>query len=59
MRRTVEFAIMAVTTNKVFPKIFKDADAAEDYKSKRSDPAHWKVVRREVTYGEWENVNHK
>jgi hypothetical protein len=51
--KVTEYAIAAVTTNKVFPKVFITEEEAEQFKERRLDPSHWKVVSREVTYGEW------
>lgn len=48
-----EYAIAAVTTNKIFPKVFLTEEEAEQFKERRPDPSHWKVVSRDVTYGEW------
>lgn len=49
----IEHAIAAITTGKVFPKVFETEKEAEQFKERRPDPSHWKVVSREVTYGEW------
>lgn len=51
--KTTEYAIASATTNTVFPKVLKTLEEAEDYRSKRPDPSHWKIVSREVTYSEW------
>ena len=51
--KVTEYAIAAVTTDKVFPKVFITEDEAEQFKERRPDPSHWKLVSREVTYGEW------
>lgn len=48
-----EYAIAAVTTDKVFPKVFITEKEANDFREGRPDPSHWKLVSREVTYGEW------
>jgi len=55
MERKTEFAIAAVATNKVFPKQFATHEEAEAYRLKRPDPTHWKVVSREITYGDWKD----
>ena len=48
-----EYAIAAVTTDKVVPMFFMTEEEAERFKERRPDPSHWKLVSREVTYGEW------
>lgn len=48
-----QHAIAAVTTGKVFPVVFVTEEEAKQFKDKRPDPTHWKLVSREVTYGEW------
>ena len=53
MEKKIEYAIAAVTTDKVFPKVFITEEEADKFKSYRPDPSHWKVVSREVTYSEW------
>lgn len=49
----IEYAVAAVTTDKIFPKVFLTEDEANRFKDCRPDPSHWKLVSREVTYGEW------
>lgn len=51
--KKIEYAIASVTTDKVVPKIFITKEEAEKYKSYRPSPAHWKIVSREVVYGDW------
>ena len=51
--KTIEYSIAAVTTNNVFPKVFTTKIEAENFRMKRPNPSHWKVVSREITYGEW------
>lgn len=51
--KVTEYAIAAVTTDKVFPVIFTTEADAERFRKRRNDPSHWKVVSREITYGEW------
>lgn len=53
METKVEYGIASVSTGKVVPVKFETQTEAEIYRSRRVDPAHWKVVSREVTYGEW------
>lgn len=48
-----EYAVAAVATDKIFPKIFITEDEAKQFQEHRPDPSHWKIVSREVTYGEW------
>lgn len=48
-----EYAIAAITTDKVFPKIFEREEDAENFKQARPEPDHWKVVKRTVNYSEW------
>lgn len=54
MEKKTEYAIAAIVNGKVFPKVFMLEEEAEKYKSYRPDPNCWKVVKREVTYGEWQ-----
>lgn len=54
MEKKIEYAIAAVTTDKVFPKVFMTEEEAKKFKSYRPNPSHWKVVSREVTYSEWQ-----
>ena len=51
--KVTEYAVAAISTGKVFPKIFRTKEGAEGFRAMRSDPSHWKLVSREVTYGEW------
>ena len=53
MDKKKQFAIAAVTTGRVFPKIWETYDEAEQYRMRRQNPENWKVVCREITYGEW------
>lgn len=53
MQKIIEYGLMAINTGKVFPKIFNTKDDAEKYRLRSVDPEHWKVVSREVMYGEW------
>lgn len=53
MDKKIEYAIAAVTTDKVYPKVFTTETEAEQFRERRPDPSHWKVVSREVTYSEW------
>ena len=52
--KKIEYAIAVVTNGKVFPKVFITKEEAEKYKSHRPDPASWKIVSREVIYGDWQ-----
>lgn len=54
MIEKTEYAVRAVTTKKVFPKVFKTKDDAEKNRQKHADPEHWEIVKRNVLYGEWE-----
>lgn len=54
MNKNIEFAMVSIVTGKVFSKIFKTENDAKEYISKRHNPENWKVVCREVIYGEWE-----
>lgn len=54
MEKKIEFAVAAITTNKVFPKVFSTKEEAETNRLKHADPSHWKIVKREVIYGKWE-----
>lgn len=49
-----QYAIKVVSSVKVFPKYFDTLEEAEGYRKQRSDPDHWEVVSRTVTYGNWE-----
>lgn len=44
-----QYAIATVTTGRVFPKVFDTEQDAIDYKNKKPEPDHWKVVKREIT----------
>ena len=48
-----EYSLAVVSTGKVIPKIFPTEQEAEEYRAQRSDPEHWKVVRRAVIYKGW------
>lgn len=48
-----EYAIAAVTSNKVVPKVFITEEEAEQFREQRPDPSHWRIVSREVTYSQW------
>ena len=54
MEKKIEYAIALVINDKVVPKVFTTEEEAELFRERRPDPSHWKVVRREVTYGEWQ-----
>lgn len=54
MEKKIEYAIAAVVNGKVFPKVFMSEEEAKLFRKVRPDPSHWKIVRREVVYGEWE-----
>lgn len=54
MEKKIEYAIATVVNGRIFPKVFMSEEEAEKYKSYRPDQSHWKIVRREVVYGEWE-----
>lgn len=49
-----QYAIKVKKSLKVFPKYFDTLEEAEEYRAQRSDPDHWEVVSRTVTYGDWE-----
>ena len=49
----MQYAIAAVSTGKIFPRIFKTETEAEEYISHRTDPNKWRVVCRDVVCGEW------
>lgn len=51
--KRMEFAIAAVTTGKIFPKIFKNKKDAERFRLERADPDHWKVVSRAIWETDW------
>lgn len=53
MEKKTEYGIAVVSNGKVLPVKFETQTEAEIYRSRRVDPTHWKVVSREVTYGEW------
>lgn len=50
--KRMEFAIAVVTTGKVFPKIFKSKEDAEQFRLERADPDHWKIVSRTIVIDE-------
>lgn len=52
--KKIEFAIATIGKNKVVPKIFQSEEEAEKYRLQRHNPSNWKVVKREVIYGEWQ-----
>lgn len=52
--RKIEFAIATVGTTKVVPKTFLSETEAEKFRLQRHNPSNWKVVKREVIYGEWQ-----
>lgn len=52
--RKIEFAIATIGTTKVVPKIFQLETEAEKFRLQRHNPSNWKVVKREVIYGEWQ-----
>lgn len=54
VEKRYQYAIAGVTTGHVFPKTFDSEQEAVDYKKKRPEPDHWKIVKREVTYTNWE-----
>ena len=54
MEKKVEYAIAAAVNGKVFPKVFMSEEEVKLFIKIRPDPSHWKIVRREVVYGEWE-----
>ena len=54
VEKRYQYAIAGVTTGRVFPKIFDSEQEAIDYKKKRPEPDNWKIVKREVTYTNWE-----
>ena len=53
MEKKIEYAIAAVVNGKVFPRVFMSEEEAKLFIEIRQDPSHWKIVRREVVYGEW------
>lgn len=53
MAKRIEYAIASVTTNKIVPRVFATKEEAKKFKDLRPDPTHWKLVSREVTYGDW------
>ena len=53
MKKKIEYAIASITTNKIVPKIFTTKEGAEMFKSYRPNSDHWKIVSREVIYGDW------
>lgn len=57
--KKIEYGVRAVTTKKVFPKVFDTKKEAEKNRQKHADPNHWEVVKREVVYGEWEQEGEK
>lgn len=59
MKEKIEYAIMAVTTGKVFPKTFDTPKEAQQFRDKRPDPSHWKVVHRTITYSDWKDNDYK
>lgn len=54
MKKTRDYALMSATTNNVFPQRFNSAEEAEKRRLETPDPSHWKIVSREISYGEWE-----
>lgn len=53
MEKKMEYAIAAIINGKVFPKVFLSEEEANLFKAARPDPTHWKIVSREIIYGEW------
>lgn len=54
VEKRYEYAIVSITTGHVFPKTFNGEQKAIDYKNSRPEPEHWKVVKREITFTDWE-----
>lgn len=57
--KKLEYALMAVTTKKVFPRVYSTKEEAEKNRMKHAEPDHWEIVAREVTYGNWKNIENK
>lgn len=57
MEKKIEYTIATVKNTKVFPEVFMSEEEAELFRKERSVPSHWKIVKREVVYGEWVEVN--
>ena len=54
VEKRYEYTIACITTGHVFPKTFNSEQKAIDYKNSRLEPDHWKVVKREITFTDWE-----
>ena len=50
----IEFAIAAVSTGKIFPRIFSNEKDAENFRRERADPNNWKIVSRTLWQSDWE-----
>lgn len=53
MEKKTEFALALKSTGKVLPKVFKTETAAEEFCKRSICPDSWKIVQREVVYGDW------
>ena len=56
--KEIQYSLASVRTGNVLPAKFKfpSETEANDYRERRPNPNQWKVVKREVTYGEWEDI---
>ncbi len=51
-----QYALASKSTGSVWPKIFNNAEDAISRKNSSLNRDNWQIVRREVIYGEWEEV---
>lgn len=54
--KEIQYSLASVRTSNVLPAKFQSETEANDYRERRPNPNQWKVVKREITYGEWEDI---
>ena len=59
MKKVIEYGIASVTTGKVLSKTFKSRHEVEEFCANRSNPDHWKILYREIEYGDWKSSDLK
>ena len=55
-QQITEYALMAISTKKVFPAIFSSEHEAEEKRKRSANPNHWCIVKRMVIKFDWEEI---